>query len=175
MLGQPQPIWDVSRSLGTILFGHLLVLGMAIAIRHFVLYRAPLYERINSGDINFKPFPPLPYDVVIEPAYNDDGEEIGTQTFHEEIYPVDLIFDAQGCTEVHGLYRVHGGERRSSYHFTISCLEMHYRFECLSCTGVHSSLQSSCCNSHSTRPQHPMLLPPTRLQRGWCTWHSASR
>ena len=95
LLGQPQPIRDVSRSLGTILSGHLLVLGMAIAIRHFVLYRAPLYERINTGDINFKPFPPLPYDVVIEPAYNDDGEEIGTQTFHEEIYPVDLIFDAQ--------------------------------------------------------------------------------
>lgn len=91
----PGLIRSVSRSLWGIAVGHLLVLGIAVAVRHYVLYSAPLFKRIHNGDIYFSPFPSLPVQTFTETFHNDDGEPIGEETFQEEIFPVDLLIRRQ--------------------------------------------------------------------------------
>jgi len=87
----PQPIRDASRSLGAIVAGHLLVLGIAAAMRHYVLFRAPLFERIHTGDVNFEPFPSLPVQTITEVEYNDDGEQMEGEVYYENVLPIDLL------------------------------------------------------------------------------------
>lgn len=88
----PRPIRDVSRSFRGLLTGHLLVLGTYAATRYYVLFKAPMFERIHKGDINFKAFPPLPIGVFHDPEYDEDGNEVGTKTIYEEIYSADALF-----------------------------------------------------------------------------------
>lgn len=95
LFGPPQIIRAISRSFGNILVGHLLVLAIAAATRHYVLYKAPLFERIHTGYVNVKAFPPLPIEEVVDYEYNKDGKPIATNTFYDEVYPVDLLFTKQ--------------------------------------------------------------------------------
>ena len=94
-VGGLRPFRDVSRGVKSIVVGHLLVLGIAVTLRHYVLYQAPLFKRIHNGDIFWEPFPPLPTGTVYDTVYNEDGEEIGTQSYEQEIHPVELIFNRQ--------------------------------------------------------------------------------
>mmetsp|Transcript_22667 Transcript_22667/g.53762 ORF Transcript_22667/g.53762 Transcript_22667/m.53762 type:complete len:1138 (-) Transcript_22667:139-3552(-) len=76
---------DVSRNFKSVLAGHLVVLVIAAGLRHYVMYRAPLFERIHSNNIHFKAFPPLPFGMV-----NNDQEEDGEQ-FNEVLKPPDWL------------------------------------------------------------------------------------
>eukprot|EP00531_Pseudo-nitzschia_arenysensis_P000571 CAMPEP_0116125718 /NCGR_PEP_ID=MMETSP0329-20121206/5957_1 /TAXON_ID=697910 /ORGANISM="Pseudo-nitzschia arenysensis, Strain B593" /LENGTH=1049 /DNA_ID=CAMNT_0003619771 /DNA_START=197 /DNA_END=3346 /DNA_ORIENTATION=+ len=91
----PRPIGYLSKSLRGIVVGHLLVLGIAAAARHYVLHSAPLFKRIHNGDINFSPFPPPPTETFTDTLYNEDGEPVGEETYQEELYPVEILIRRQ--------------------------------------------------------------------------------
>ena len=79
---------DASRRLRSVLAVHLVVVAIAAGLRHYVLYRAPLFERIHSNSINFKPFPSLSFEI------EEDGER-----FLEVLEPLELLILKQDRDE----------------------------------------------------------------------------
>eukprot|EP00537_Pseudo-nitzschia_pungens_P003964 CAMPEP_0172366776 /NCGR_PEP_ID=MMETSP1060-20121228/17069_1 /TAXON_ID=37318 /ORGANISM="Pseudo-nitzschia pungens, Strain cf. cingulata" /LENGTH=1145 /DNA_ID=CAMNT_0013090759 /DNA_START=118 /DNA_END=3555 /DNA_ORIENTATION=+ len=88
---RPTPVRDISMGFGRILVGHLLVLGIAVAVRHYVLFESPLFKRIHNGEVFFKPFPSLPVY-----KYSDEtGERFLQRTMYAEVFPVDALVAKQ--------------------------------------------------------------------------------
>ena len=93
---RPKPIRDISSKFGTMIFGHFVVLGIAMAVRHYVLYEAPLFKRIHNGDVHFKPFPPVQTRTRVMYEYDEEEEERRpVSTYEVDMHPADILMYKQ--------------------------------------------------------------------------------
>ena len=80
-----------------LVFGHVVIFGMGLFIRQYVLYEAPLFKRIHTNEINFQPFQELPSHILGVETHFDEitGEIESTTTHKEQLYPVDILYQKQ--------------------------------------------------------------------------------